>query len=158
MPAPTVRRAELADIDRIQELLFQVDRFHARLLPGVFRAGGKARSDDFLRTVIQAEESDFLLASLEARIVGALEIKETAPPDFPVFVRKRFALIENMVVEEGLRGGGIGTVLLEQALDWARGRGLASVQLTVWSENERALRFYQGQGFRTVVERMEIDL
>ena len=49
-------------------------------------------------------------------------------------------------------GQGIGAALMEWALGEARGRGCDAVQLSVWSENKGAQRFYQRYGFGKIAD------
>lgn len=155
MERTTVRKATLVDVERIQHMLDQIDRYHAELLPTVFHAVGRARPDDLIETLIREETSECFLASVGDEVVGFLDVREQRTPDFPLFIPKRFALIDNMVVAQPYRGCGIGQLLMKGAKAWARRRGLDRIQLTVWSTNESAIRFYQAQGFQTIVERME---
>jgi ribosomal protein S18 acetylase RimI-like enzyme len=158
MEQVVVRKAGLEDIESIQAMLSQIDRYHSDLLPAVFRPVEGARPDDLIESLIREEGSDCFLAMVGAEVVGFLDIKELATPDFPLFIPSKYALIDNMVVDEDHRGRGIGRLLMERAKAWAGGKGLDRIQLTVWSENESAIRFYRGQGFRTVIERMEVQL
>jgi len=124
-------------------------------LPWVFREVSRGRPDTLIASAIQARDSDYLVAIVDSRVVGFLDIRESVTPDFPMFVPRRFALVDNVVVEEGHRGKGIGTRLLEGATEWARNRGLSSIQLTVWSQNTEAIRLYRRLGFAVVIQRME---
>jgi len=45
------------------------------------------------------------------------------------------------------RQRGVGQLLVDQILVWARARGVCSLQLMVTSNNEPAMRFYQRLGF-----------
>ncbi|RDC60763.1 hypothetical protein HME9302_01979 [Alteripontixanthobacter maritimus] len=47
-------------------------------------------------------------------------------------------------------GQGIGAGLMDWALDLARSRGHDAIQLSVWSENTRAQKFYQRYGFAKI--------
>jgi len=49
-------------------------------------------------------------------------------------------------------GGGIGARLMDWVLDLARERGADEVQLSVWSENEGAQRFYARYGFAKIAD------
>ena len=49
-------------------------------------------------------------------------------------------------------GGGIGASLMEWALAEARERGHDAIQLSVWSENYGAQRFYQRYGFAKIAD------
>ncbi len=55
--------------------------------------------------------------------------------------------LEDMVLHPDWRGGGLGTRLLQHAIDWARGRGFTRISLLTDKANEGAIRFYQRQGF-----------
>jgi ribosomal protein S18 acetylase RimI-like enzyme len=46
----------------------------------------------------------------------------------------------------------LGHQLLQQAIDLSSAQGEQGMWLNVWKENERAIRFYQKQGFETVGE------
>jgi GNAT superfamily N-acetyltransferase len=48
------------------------------------------------------------------------------------------------------QGVGIGTALLERAVEAARAAGCRQMQLVTTNDNMRALRFYQRRGFRLV--------
>ena len=45
------------------------------------------------------------------------------------------------------RNRGIGRLLVNEVLNWARGRNARALQLMVTSNNEQAIRFYQRLGF-----------
>nr|WP_254538146.1 GNAT family N-acetyltransferase [Halomarina sp. BCD28] len=57
-------------------------------------------------------------------------------------------VVENLYVEPGRRGEGIGSALLSAAEDALRADGAAVVILDVMAENEDARRFYEAHGFR----------
>lgn len=59
----------------------------------------------------------------------------------------RVAILEDMVVDPGSRGDGIGARLLQAALDAARADGCLRVTLLTDGDNERAHRFYERHGF-----------
>ncbi len=49
-------------------------------------------------------------------------------------------------------GEGIGAALMEWALDFARSRHCDAIQLSVWSENFGAQRFYSRYGFKKIAD------
>jgi GNAT superfamily N-acetyltransferase len=57
-------------------------------------------------------------------------------------------LIQNIGVVPGHRGLGLGSCLIEQALDGFRLHGLRTASLEVTADNCRAVRLYQRLGFR----------
>jgi RimJ/RimL family protein N-acetyltransferase len=52
-----------------------------------------------------------------------------------------------MIVEDGWRGRGIGTRMLEAGISWAREHGVHKVTLTVWPHNDAAIALYRKFGF-----------
>lgn len=61
--------------------------------------------------------------------------------------------IANLAVEESARGRGLGSALLDAALDEARGHGTEEVFLEVRSSNVRARELYASRGFTEVGRR-----
>jgi ribosomal protein S18 acetylase RimI-like enzyme len=55
--------------------------------------------------------------------------------------------VEALYVDESWRGRGLAETLLDHACDWANSIGQTTVQLYVTASNERAIRFYQHEGF-----------
>jgi ribosomal protein S18 acetylase RimI-like enzyme len=60
----------------------------------------------------------------------------------------RPALLGQLYCSGEATGKGIGAALLERAIDASRERGCDALQLSVYSENFGAQRFYQRYGFR----------
>jgi RimJ/RimL family protein N-acetyltransferase len=55
--------------------------------------------------------------------------------------------IWGVYVREAFRGRGIGEALVRACIDWARGKGLAGLRLSVVDGNKAALRCYERCGF-----------
>jgi GNAT superfamily N-acetyltransferase len=62
-----------------------------------------------------------------------------------------FAVIENLVVVPAQRRIGVGTRLMEGALDFARGQGCYKVQLVSANRRDAAHRLYVAMGFQADV-------
>jgi ribosomal protein S18 acetylase RimI-like enzyme len=68
-------------------------------------------------------------------------------------LREESGFIHDLLVDERDRGGGIGTRLLDAALEWLRERGLPQVVLWSAAQNAAAQRLFERRGFRrTMVE------
>jgi ribosomal protein S18 acetylase RimI-like enzyme len=98
-----------------------------------------------LRELISSEASTLLAArypNARAPIVGVLTLVLYR---VPTGTRAR---IEDVVVDEEVRGKGIGERLVRQALDLAREAGADGVALTSNPKREAANRLYQRLGFK----------
>ncbi len=72
--------------------------------------------------------------------------------------RKLTGEIDSMFVDPQCRGQGIGTVLMENALDWLKVKGAKKTIVSVAVGNEQAYMFYEQFGFfprRTLLERKQ---
>jgi RimJ/RimL family protein N-acetyltransferase len=83
----------------------------------------------------QVEET--LVALAEGLLVGELHLEQTP-----------FGFSEiGMMVAADWRGRGVGTALVEAAIEWARERGLHKLTLSVFPHNDAAIALYRKFGF-----------
>lgn len=94
-----------------------------------------------LAALVGSADTVLYLARLDGRIVGSLTL---AFYRIPTGVK---AWIEDVVVDDSVRGRGVGERLNRSALDEARARGAKDVSLTSRPSREAANRLYQRIGF-----------
>ena len=68
----------------------------------------------------------------------------------PTATSERAAYLFHGVVDPDLRGGGVGSALLERSLDWARESGHDSITLHYASMNPVASPFWESRGFEAI--------
>ena len=56
--------------------------------------------------------------------------------------------LEDMVIRPELRGGGLGSHLLQHAIDYARSHGFTRITLLTDQLNRRAIQFYEKHAFQ----------
>jgi len=113
----------------------------ARLTPQLSRSAPPPGEQE-LERVVQSDATRLLVAKLDGAIVGSLTL---ALFSVPTGLR---AWIEDVVVDEGVRGQGIGAALNQEALKVARDQGARTVDLTSRPSREAANRLYQRLGFK----------
>jgi GNAT superfamily N-acetyltransferase len=151
--AVIIRRAEERDVPAIVDLL-AADQL------GATRDGVRTAEDlAAYQQAFHAIDSDgaHLLVAAEA---GA-EIVATFQLSFLPGLARRGALraqIEAVRVREDYRGRGLGEALMAWAIDEARRRGCAVVQLTSDKSRHAAHRFYGRLGFAATHEGMKLRL
>ncbi|MEH0842019.1 GNAT family N-acetyltransferase [Micromonospora sp. CPCC 205711] len=96
-----------------------------------------------------------IVAERAGELVGCLQI--TYIPGLGRHGAER-ALIESVRVRADQRGQGLGRRMMEWAVDRARERGCALVQLTTDKSREDAHRFYRNLGFEASHEGMKLHL
>jgi ribosomal protein S18 acetylase RimI-like enzyme len=122
----------------------------ARLLPQLSSSSAPPDLDD-LRQIIEDPATTLLLALADggngngegegAEVVGMLTLAVFL---LPTGVR---AWIEDVVVDDQARGGGVASALVQAALEKARQSGARTVDLTSRPEREAANRLYIRLGF-----------
>lgn len=89
----------------------------------------------------------FEVAERPSEIVGYAKL---GPVKFPVETAGSAILLSQLYVAPDQVGSGIGKALMDRAIAEARRRGHDELFLTVFIDNQRARRFYDGYGFEPV--------
>jgi GNAT superfamily N-acetyltransferase len=87
------------------------------------------------------------LAEADGAAVGFAKV---GPLKLPVDPRGPSVELRQLYVLKPWQGSGIARALMAWVLDEARGRGALDLYLTVYVDNHRARRFYEGYGFEFV--------
>lgn len=131
---------EIAVATRVDEELVAA---FTRLIPQLSRSA-PVPTPDLIREIVEAEASTVLIARDlrdNGRIVGMLTLIVFR---IPTGVR---AWIEDVVVDETVRGRGVGEGLSQEAVRRAVELGARTVELTSRPSREAANRLYQRLGF-----------
>jgi ribosomal protein S18 acetylase RimI-like enzyme len=146
-----IRDAGLERLAELEPLWLSMRDHHASLAQDIApaRSGAESwrrRKDQYLRW-LQGDKARLLIAEREGRPVGyAMLTVHPGPSTWDI--GERLVEIESLAVAEDARGQGIGAELLAAARSVAREVGAARLSLGVMHANERALRFYEREGFR----------
>ncbi|MBR5406248.1 MAG: GNAT family N-acetyltransferase [Lachnospiraceae bacterium] len=142
-----IRQAEIKDIDRILELLVQVDMVHHTGRPDLFK--GPA-------TKYTKEELEGILTDPDTPVFVCVDEKDV-PMGHAFCIFKKFEddnvmtdvltlYIDDICVDEEARGRHVGKALYEYVTDYAKDCGCYNITLNVWTCNPVALKFYQSLG------------
>ncbi len=101
-----------------------------------------------IATLLARPDTSFMLAEVANHLVGFCEV--THGQGHALALPGPTAEVHRLYVQRPFLGRGIGKALLHLSERHAHELGAASCWLTAWVENQRALRFYAGQGYRDV--------
>lgn len=93
----------------------------------------------WLEKLINAANSTVIVACLSDQPVGLIACS----------IRHNVGAIELAGVQSGCRGKGVGTALVQGALDWFKAQHLSSAEVVTQTRNVPAQRLYQQMGFFT---------
>ncbi|MCR4739683.1 MAG: GNAT family N-acetyltransferase [Lachnospiraceae bacterium] len=155
-----IRRAEKRDIEDIDRLLFQVNNVHADGRPDLFKHGCKKYTDEELFEIIADEKRPVFVYTDEKdeHVFGyAFCMIEEYENDHNMVDRKTL-YIDDLCVDEEVRGRHIGSKLYEYVYGYAEGIGCHNLTLNVWSLNADAMKFYETLGLKPYKTGMEVIL
>lgn len=154
-----VRMAQEKDIERIHSLLAQVAMVHHKGRPDLFKAGKSKYTDKELKVLLQ-DVSRPVLAAVDENdcMQGYAFCIFQQYKDHNIMTDIKTLYIDDLCVDETMRGHHIGRMLYEAALDFAREHGCYNLTLNVWSCNESAMKFYQSCGLKPQKVGMEVIL
>lgn len=136
-PAGEIEVAPARRVD--DELVAAFNRLIPQLSPSA-----AVPTRDLIREIVEAQANTVLIArdgGDNGRIVGMLTLVVFR---IPTGVR---AWIEDVVVDEAVRGRGVGEALSQEAVRRAVGLGARTVELTSRPSREAANRLYRRMGF-----------
>jgi diamine N-acetyltransferase len=155
----SVRKATANDYDSLCELFDEIDALHRDNLPHLFqKPGGAAREQDYYSGLIADENVALLIAEAGQKLVGFVHAIVRDTPAFPVFVPRRYALVDSILVKSGFQNHGTGRLLMDKIQEWAIANGATSIELNVYEFNETAISFYERLGYQTFSRKMSKEL
>ena len=144
----TIRFAQTSDIPGMIALLKQVGQVHHEIRPDLFRSGAQKYDKTALEALLRDSSRPILIGELEGKVAGyAFCILQETAGD-PVLCDRKVLYIDDLCVEENLRGKGIATALYNRVLEFAKELGCHSVTLNVWCGNDSAMAFYEKCGLK----------
>ena len=152
-----IRFANPSDIPAMIALLQQVGDVHHQIRPDLFRAGAQKYDEAALLRLL-AEDTRPIFIAEEDGVLGycfcILQITENDP----VLCDRRVIYIDDLCVDETVRGKGVAKALYDAVLAYGRENRFDAVTLNVWCGNDRAMNFYEKVGMKPQKVGMEITL
>ena len=134
----TIKPATLDDIPQLVELLNLLFTQEADFEPD------RAKQERALRLIIASAPAGVALSAHEAgEVVGMVSLLFT----ISTAEGGPACWLEDMIVRPDRRSGGLGSRLLQHAIEYARTHGFHRIMLLTDKTNSGAIRFYERQGF-----------
>ena len=154
-----VRAATLADAAALGELGALLVRSHhefdpqrfMRPLPGIEQGYGR-----FLTAQLGRDDATVMVAERDGEVAGY--IYATLEDRSWRQLRDACGYIEDIVVRDSARRGGVATLLMNAAMEWLRSRGAPRVLLLSATPNAGAQELFARLGFRRTMVEMTKEL
>ena len=141
-----IRTAKEKDISKIGELLSQVCLVHHNGRPDIFKIGRKYSSEELKELLTDKNRPILVCTDSNDEVMGYCFCIFQQHTDNSVMTDIKTLYIDDLCVDEKLRGKHIGKELYEAAVRLAKENGCYNITLNVWSCNPSAIRFYESCG------------
>ena len=142
-----IRRAKVQDMNGINDLLMQVCLVHHKGRPDLFKYGAKKYTDEELKEIIEDDMRPIFVAVDDAqKVLGYAFCIFQQHINNNILTDIKTLYIDDLCVDENIRGQHIGKRLYDAVLSFAKESGCYNVTLNVWSLNEGAMKFYEACG------------
>lgn len=104
---------------------------------------------EHIRAELNDSETLYLAMENDETIVGYAKLKHAEPKDIRLPTAPNLELCR-FYIDQPYHGQGLAQILMSACLEAVRGEGAHGLWLGVWSQNARAIKYYQKEGFTKV--------
>ncbi len=151
----TVRKAAERDIDKILDLLRQVNLIHHNGRSDIFKAATKYTRDEVIGILNNNRTPVFVAVDENDRVAGYAFCVFKQFVDDGMMTDIKTLYIDDLCVDENCRHSHIGSTLYDYVRNFAKENGCYNITLNVWYFNEDARRFYESMGMSPQRQFME---
>lgn len=152
-----IRKACKSDIQRIIDLLHQVNMVHHVIRPDLFKPHTTKYNEQELEAMLDDSQKPIFVYAGKT-VLGYAFCQLSEVRDDQLLQNVKTLYIDDICVDENARGQHIGKALYEYVRDYARSIGCHHITLNVWEGNAPALSFYRNMGMQVQKTTMECVL
>ena len=152
-----VRKADKGDINALIKLLYQADAVHNGIRPDLFKSNTPKYDEHELETII-SDSSKPIFVYDDGGVVGHAFCQITEVKNHRLLHDIKTLYIDDICVDEAVRGKHIGKALFEYVRDYAKSIGCNNITLNVWEGNDPAMTFYKNMGMKVQKTGMEMEV
>ena len=153
-----IRFAEKRDIPGLIRLLYQVGDVHHQIRPDIFRPGAIKYTEGELEAILADENRPIFVGTVEDKVLGYCFCQLREYRGSTVLTDRKELYIDDLCVDETVRGQHVGRQLYEHTCAWAKEIGCNFLTLNVWCGNDSAMAFYEKRGLTPRSITMETEL
>ena len=152
-----IRNAQLEDINKISELMLQVAKIHSNARKDIFKEKNIEEIKNEVNNRMNNKEN-ILIAEENNNIFGVIIYKIKEVREHKNLKDRTVLWIDELVVDENIRGKGIGKSLFLEVNKIAKENNCNAVELNCWNFNRQAIKFYEKCGMNTQRLIMEVKI
>lgn len=149
---------ESKDYNLIADMNKEVQSLHHKLYPEIFKPYEKLAVTKFFREVLFKDNVKAYIALDSEKVLGYVLLFEIVHTENPFQYERKFIILDQILVLEQARSKGVGKLLIEKTVSYAKSLQIQKVELNHWTLNESARIFFNKNGFKYFNEKMALDL
>ena len=149
-----IRKANSTDVPAIVALNASVQEMHAEVFPTRFRRDAPADAVASAFNAMLNAPSSYWLVAEDSQLVGFLSAEFRQRDESWCLVPHRVCYLAGIAVAPESRRKGIARALVAALRKEADARGIAAIELDVWTFNSEAREAFARLGFTRLLERM----
>lgn len=144
-----IRRAKKTDIDKMLELLVQVNMVHHTIRPDLFKGPASKYTREQLEEKMADEEAPIFVAiNAQDEVTGYAFCQTEQVCGSNLRTEVKTLYLDDLCVDQNIRGQHVGNALYQAVVNFAREKGYYNVTLHVWGGNDAAEKFYEAMGMQ----------
>ena len=152
-----IRKASENDIERILELLHQVNMVHFEIRPDLFKPNTTKYNRQELQALFDNVNTPIFVYD-DGAVLGYAFCQVKEVKDDILLQDIKTLYIDDICVDETSRGKHVGKSLFDHVRGYASSIGCRNITLNVWEGNDPAFRFYKNMGMQVQKTTMELIL
>ncbi|MFF2176319.1 GNAT family N-acetyltransferase [Lysinibacillus sp. NPDC058147] len=146
------------DYFAVNEIVKEGHEEHVMMEPSIFKSVDSVMPESYYQELLDDEESDILIAKEDGIVAGFAVISVEASPPFESLVQRKYAYVHDFGIRADLQRKGIGKLLFNACITWAKEKKVNSVELNVWEFNTKAIDFYKHFNMKSVNRKMKLNI
>lgn len=131
---------------------------HAHHLPGIFKQVESVMPESYYQELLEDDNCAIIIAKNEDVVLCFAIISMESAPPFDSMMPRQYGYIQDFGVKKETQKQGVGKLLFDACLDWAKVKGATTLELNVWAFNSNAINFYQHLGMESISRKMHVEI
>lgn len=154
-----IREANNNDYVEVFNLALEVYKLHLKGRPDVYLEIDNPLTKEYFSDLLNSNTSKiFVVENIDNKKLTAYSILQIITTKNPIYIPKTFIYIDDFCVGSNFKRNGIGKMMFNHLVTYAKSKKVDSLQLNVWEFNKAAIKFYEAMGMSTRNRRMELNL
>jgi ribosomal protein S18 acetylase RimI-like enzyme len=127
-----IRKANMEDFAKINILFWQSDIYHYNNEPYIYEKTAEGcRTREYIESLINDKKSIFIVLEKGKEIIGFLYAYEETKGHLPFHRKRKYIVLDNIVIVENYRNNGYGEKLLNYIIEYAKNGNYNDIVLNV---------------------------